>query len=255
MQHDGQSRQRGASGGLVGVASDRSARWRVLVLGLLVVAIPAALAIGVDQELGLAAFRQHHLELLGFVAVKPALAALLFMLAYGAAVAVSLPGVALMTMAGGFLFGWLEATLYALIAATVATSAVFVFARGTLADMVDARCGSSIWRFAERYKRNALTYTIVLNLAPIFPYGMVVTLPAACGVGLPTFAAGAFLGLAPATMLFAHLGEDLGYIVASGHALDVWAFLTPEILVTVGGLLALCLMPLGLRKLDLGRSG
>lgn len=231
-----------------------SARWRLLALGLLVVAVPAALALGIDGEDGVAVFQRHHIRLLGFVTVEPALAALLFMLAYGGAVAVSLPGVSALTMAGGFLFGWLYGTIYALVAATVAASLVFVFARGTLADLIRARSGSSIWRFSERYKRNALIYTVVLNLPPILPFGMVVTLPAACGVGLPTFAVGAFLGLAPSTLLFTHLGQDFGRILARGQDFTLSAFLTPEILVTVAALLSLCLLPLGLRKLELRRT-
>ena len=48
--------------------------------------------------------REHHSWLLGFVTGAPVLASLLFMVIYAAAVAISVPGVAVLTVIGGYLF-------------------------------------------------------------------------------------------------------------------------------------------------------
>lgn len=233
----------------------RATRWRVLALGVLVVAVPITLSLGLDSDLGLAAFREHRFALLGFAATEPVLASLAYMVLYGAAVAVSLPGVALLTMAGGFIFGWVQGALYGLLAATITATAVFVFARGTLADAVRNRSGSPIRRFAERFRSHAFRYTFLLNLVPIFPFGMVITVPAACGVRIPTFVVGAFLGLLPSTLMLSHLGEDVGHILLGNRPIEFGMFLTPEIFTAVSGLLALSLLPFALRKLDPRRIG
>ena len=74
-------------------------------------------------------WRRTALALTGFVAERPVVAPLLYMLAYVAVVAFSLPGGAVMTLAGGFLFGpWLGAAA-AVVAATLGACALFLAAR------------------------------------------------------------------------------------------------------------------------------
>ncbi|HSA81088.1 MAG TPA: hypothetical protein VLE23_09705, partial [Geminicoccaceae bacterium] len=103
----------------------------VLILALLVLltGAVAGLVFGLDARLALGALRTHHHWLLGFVAGAPILASLLFMAIYALAVAVSVPGLALLTVIGGYLFGWLEGSVYVLLATTLAASAVFLVAR------------------------------------------------------------------------------------------------------------------------------
>ena len=72
------------------------------------------------------ALAAHRAALAGFVAARPVVAPLLYMLAYVAVVAFSLPGGAVMTLAGGFLFGpWLGAAA-AVVAATLGACALFL---------------------------------------------------------------------------------------------------------------------------------
>jgi len=248
-------KQSSGSSGLSEAVGGRLVHWRMIVLGVIVIALPLGLVLGIDGEDGLAMFREHQFTLLGLVAGKPVLTSLGFMLIYGAAVAVSLPGVSVLTMLAGYLFGWVHGTVVALLAATIATTAVFLFARGTLADMIRRRAGSSIGRLAERFQKHAFRYTFYLHLVPVFPYGMVIAVPAACGVRLPTYIVGAFLGFLPATALLAHLGEDVGYLLLSSSSLELRALLQPDILVTAAGVLALSLLPLGFRRLDPRRLG
>lgn len=227
---------------------------RLSLLGLLIFGVPIAVAIMVDGEMGLDALRRHQLELLRFVVGEPLLAALIFMAAYALAVATSLPGIALLTMLGGLLFGWIEGTVYVLLAATVSSVAMFVFARSTLAEAVRARAGTVVGRFAQGFRNHALSFVFVLHLVPIFPYGMIIALPAACGVRLPSFLAGAFFGLLPGTLLLTHLGAGLGHILRQTGPLELSSFLTPQILGALIGLLLLSLLPLVFRK-ALRRAG
>jgi uncharacterized membrane protein YdjX (TVP38/TMEM64 family) len=203
----------------------------------------AALALGLDLQLALELLREHHGWLLGFVAGAPALASMLFMVIYAAAVAISVPGVAILTVISGYLFGWFHGTALVLIAATISTSGLFLLTRSAVGDRLRMRAGPAVQRFADGFRRNALTYGFALNLVPIFPYALIIVVPAACGVPLPTFIASMFLGLVPGTFLFAGLGDGLDQVLASGAPLRLTSFVTPEIVLSLGGLAVLALLP------------
>jgi uncharacterized membrane protein YdjX (TVP38/TMEM64 family) len=232
-------------------------RRRILaVMAMLVLLLGAGVAatFGLDARLALDALRQHHLWLLGFVAGAPVLASLLFMAIYAASIAVSVPGSALLTVIGGYLFGWLQGSAYVLIASTLAATAVFVLARSALGDRLRTRAGPSLTRFADSFRANALSYVFVLHLVPIFPTAVIIGIPAACGVRVRTFAVSAVLGLLPGTVLFAHLGSGLGQVLGSGRPLHLSTFLQPEIVWPLAGLSVLALLPVAWRTWRACRS-
>ncbi len=231
-------------------------RRSVAVLALLVLATGAgvAAAFGLDAGLALDALRKHHLWLLGFVAGTPVLASFLFMAIYAASIAVSVPGSALLTVIGGYLFGWLQGTAYVLIATMLAATAVFVLARSALGSRLRTRAAPSLVRFAETFRANAPSYVFVLHLVPIFPTAVVIGIPAACGVRVRTFVVSAVLGLLPGTMLFAHLGSGLGAVLGSGLPVHFSSFVQPEIVWPLAGLAALALLPVAWRTWRVRRS-
>jgi uncharacterized membrane protein YdjX (TVP38/TMEM64 family) len=216
------------------------------IAGILCAAV-ASLALGLDLQMALELLRQHHNGLLGFVAGAPVLSSIVFMVIYAAAVAISVPGVALLTVVGGYLFGWFHGTALVLIAATVGASAVFLLTRSACGDRLRLRAGPAVQRFADGFRRNALSYGFVLNVVPFFPYALIIVVPALCGVPLPTFVAGMFLGLVPGTFLFAGLGDGLDRVLASGVPLHPASFITPEIVLSLCGLAALALLPVAWR--------
>lgn len=222
--------------------------WLAL-LGLVTVGVPLGFALGLDGDAGLDALRRHHLDLVSFVTLEPVAASLLFMIVFALSVALSVPGVSFLTMVGGFLFGWMPGAFFAQVSATAAAAIVFLLARRALAQPVDARGGPTIQRLASGFKRNAFGYVMFLNLVPVFPFGMVIALPAACGVRLWTFVAAGFVGILPSTILLTHLGSGLGAILRHSGPLDLASFLTPQILLAVAGLAALSLLPLAWRRL------
>jgi uncharacterized membrane protein YdjX (TVP38/TMEM64 family) len=220
----------------------------------LLAAAVTAIGLGFDGDWVLAALRENHHLLSRFVAGAPVAASLLFMIVYALAVAISVPGLAILTVVGGYLFGWLSGTAYVLIATTLAATAVFVLARSALGEPLRARAAPSLLRFAEAFRNNASSYVFVLHLVPIFPYAMVIGIPAACGVRLRTFVISAFLGLLPGTLLFAHLGSGLGEMLRAGLPIGPESFLQPEIVLPLGGLSALALLPVAYRAWQTRRS-
>ena len=236
------------------IAHSRRRSLALAAIAALLGAMVAVLILGFDAQTALDLLRRHHGWLLGFVAGAPALASMLFMAIYAIGVATSVPGLAVLTVIGGYLFGWLHGAAYALIAATFAASAMFLVARSAIGGALRTRAGPSLQRFAQGFRDNALSYVFVLNLVPIFPYAVVIGLPAACGVRLRTFTVSAFLGLLPGTLLFAHLGTGLGDVLAANLPLRLSSFTTPHILLPLIGLATLTLLPVAYRSCRAGRS-
>ena len=105
---------------------------RLLPLLLLAAALAAVLALDLDRYLSFQALKQHRGALQDFVAAQGAIAALAYVLVYTGAIALSVPGAAMLTVVGGFLFGTLPGAGYAVIGATAGAVGVFLIARSTL---------------------------------------------------------------------------------------------------------------------------
>src|ERR1700680_5133815 len=113
---------------------------RFVPLGILVVAGVLFMTLGGHRYLNFAALAENREWLRGVVAQAGVKAALSFILAYAGLVALSVPGVALLTIAGGFLFGPWLGTAYTVIGATSGATIVFLAARAGLGGLV-ARAG------------------------------------------------------------------------------------------------------------------
>src|SRR5260370_33733386 len=105
---------------------------RLVPLGLLVVAGIAFILVGGHKYLSFAALSENRDWLCSLVKSWGIVAALLYVAVYGLLVALSVPGAAALTIAGGFLFGtWLWA-LCAVIGATLVATMIFLAARAGL---------------------------------------------------------------------------------------------------------------------------
>jgi uncharacterized membrane protein YdjX (TVP38/TMEM64 family) len=134
---------------------------------------------------------------------------------YVLAIALSVPGGLVLTLAGGLMFGWIVGGLAAVAAATMGATVVFLIARGAFGDSLNERCGPWLARLREGFKEDALSYLLFMRLVPAFPFWFVNVAPALLGVPLRTYVIGTFLGIIPATFAFAAAGAGLDSVVAA----------------------------------------
>jgi uncharacterized membrane protein YdjX (TVP38/TMEM64 family) len=222
---------------------------RRLWIALGVVAVLLGLrATGLGEALSIETLARHQTALAGFVARNLALAALLYVAAYTLAVALSLPGAVVLTLAGGFLFGALLGTALAVLAATLGALLVFLLARRIFGADALARLGPRAAVLAAGIRRDAVAYLLVLRLVPLFPFVLVNLVPAFCGVGATVFVLTTLVGILPGTAVFALAGAGLGEVLAAGGGFEIGRVLTPEILGALLGLAALSLLAIPLRR-------
>ena len=166
----------------------------------------------------------------------------------------SLPGGAILSIAGGFLFGAWLGTLYIVVGATVGATAVFLITRTALGDALRARAGPWLKSMEAGFQENALSYLLVLRLVPLFPFFVVNLVPAFLGVGLRTYVVGTFVGIVPGAFVFAFTGAGLGSVFDSSESFSPAAVLTPEVIVALTGLALLSLLPVAYKKIKTRRG-
>jgi uncharacterized membrane protein YdjX (TVP38/TMEM64 family) len=227
----------------------RLVRDRRLWLVLAAVGVIVALRLsGAADLLSIETLRTHRAGLTAWVGQNLPLAALAYVGVYALAVAFSIPGAVVLTLAGGFLFGAPLGTALTVVGATLGATGVFLFAQKIFgADALD-RLGPAAQRLGEAIRRNAWSYLLVLRLVPLFPFFLVNLVPAFVGVRLATFVATTFVGIIPGTAVFSLAGAGLGSVLDAGGALDLKTILTPEILAGLGGLALLSLAAIPLKN-------
>ena len=137
---------------------------------------------------------------------------------YMLVVALSVPCALILTVTGGFLFGWLVGGLAAVIGATIGATLLFLVARSALSDGLTARAGPWLAKLGAGFKVDALSYLLFLRLVPAFPFWFVNIAPAVLGVPLRTYVVATFFGIIPATFAFAAAGAGLDSIIAAAKA-------------------------------------
>jgi uncharacterized membrane protein YdjX (TVP38/TMEM64 family) len=228
--------------------------WRLLPVAVLFAGLALFFALDLDSYLSFDVLRQHRGDLTAFVAAHFAAAASIYVVAYIAVVSFSLPGGAVMSLAGGFLFGVVLGSILTVIGATVGSIALFCAAKTAFADVLRARAGPAIRRMRDGFQDNAFSYLLFLRLIPVFPFWLVNLVPALLNVSLPVYVAATFLGIIPGTIVYVSVGNGLGAIFDAGETPDLGMVFEPEILLPLIGLAILSLLPVLYKKWR-GRSG
>lgn len=239
---------------------------RLLPLLVLLAVIAVVVANGWHRYLTLEHVAENRDALRRIVADHHVLALLAYAGIYVAVVALSLPGGALLTITGGFLFGWLVAGGVTVAAATAGATVLFLVARSSLGEALAARAGPWLERLAAGFREDALSYLLFLRLVPAFPFWLVNLAPALLGTPLSTFVLGTAIGIIPGTFAFAFLGAGLDSIIEAqqqayrtclaarapeecSFSLDPASLLTPELIAAFVALGIVALIPVLLRRL------
>ncbi len=222
---------------------------RLWPLAVLVVGFTLFFLTGLDQYFSFEALREHRAWLLEQVEYHAATTVAAYVLIYIVSVAFSLPGGAILTIIGGFLFGQVLGVTYVVFDATIGATALFLIAKTTLGDALEARMGPWLKKMEKGFQENAFNYLLVMRLIPIFPFFVVNLVPAFLGVRLKTYFFATVLGIVPGTFVFVQVGAGLGSIFESGETFTPASVFTTDIVLALVGLAILSLLPILYKKL------
>lgn len=225
------------------------AAWRRFVAPLAVVVLVAlAWTFGLHRYLTLEALAAQREALAALVAARPLPAALLYVAVYVAVVAFSLPGGAVMTLAGGLLFGALLGAVLAVLGATIGAAVLFFLARSAFAPLVAGRAEGLLGPLRAGLARDGFFYLLSLRLVPVFPFWLLNLAPALIGMRFAPYLAATFLGIIPGTLVFAGIGAGLDEVFLSGGSPDLGVIFSPGVLFPLLGLALLSLFGVWWRR-------
>ena len=163
-----------------------------------------------------------------------------YMTVYIVVTALSLPGAAVMTLAGGAMFGFWIGVLVVSFASTIgATLACFV-ARFLLRDWVQNKFGEKLSAINKGVEKEGAFYLFSLRLVPIFPFFVINLAMGLTTMKLLTFYWVSQIGMLPGTMVFVNAGKELGKIESLS------GILSPGLIISF---IVLGLFPITVKKL------
>jgi uncharacterized membrane protein YdjX (TVP38/TMEM64 family) len=190
---------------------------RNVVLLLLFLAVIIGLRLGgIGDILTFESLQRNKDSLLTFVRDHTVTSILIYILVYIAAIALNLPGGAILTIAGGYLFGTLPAVLYVNIGATSGAVLAFLSARYLLGSRLQESYGAQLAKFNGEMERNGIRYLLTLRLIPVFPFFLVNFLSGLTRVPLSSFTWTTAIGIIPGTAVFAYAGHQLETVHSVG---------------------------------------
>ncbi|MBE0468614.1 MAG: FAD-dependent oxidoreductase [Methyloprofundus sp.] len=173
-------------------------------------------------------------------AANPALAVAVYMLVYVAVTGLSLPGAAILTLAGGAVFGVLWGTLIVSFASSIGATLAFLAARFLFRDTVKAKFGARLKAIDEGVAKEGGFYLFTLRLVPVFPFFMINLLMGLTNMRAWTFYGVSQIGMLAGTAVYVNAGTQLAKIDSLA------GILSPALL---GSFVLLGLFPLIAKKL------
>lgn len=203
---------------------------KALIVAIFALALGAFFYFDLTQYVSLEAVKSNRDHLLVFTEQHYWPAVGLFIAVYVGQTVFSLPGAAILTLVGGFLFGSVVGTVFVNIGATTGATLAFLAARYVLRDWVEGKFGHRLGPMQAGFATNAFQYLMTLRLIPLFPFFLVNLLSGLTRVRVGTYVAATALGIVPGSFVFAFAGRQLGTInslseIASPNVLAAFTLL------------------------------
>lgn len=213
---------------------------RLAVACLFLAAIVAFVALDLQQYLNLETLRERRDSLLAWTQDNLLLALAVYMAVYIVMAALSVPGAAVLTLAGGALFGVVTGTIAVSFASTIGATLVFLAARFLFREAIQRRFRKRLEKINAGVEKDGAFYLLALRLVPVFPFWVINLVMALTPIRTWTYYWVSQLGMLPATVVYVNAGTQLAQVDSVGDVLS------PGL---IGAFVLLGLLPLILRWL------
>jgi uncharacterized membrane protein YdjX (TVP38/TMEM64 family)/rhodanese-related sulfurtransferase len=124
---------------------------------------------------------------------------------YVLATVLSLPG-ALLTLAGGALFGPIWGTFYSLTGATIGATAAFAIARYVASDWAARRAGPRVRRLIDGVEKEGWRFVAFVRLVPLLPFNLLNYALGLTRIRLSHYALASYVFMLPGALAYSYLG-------------------------------------------------
>ncbi len=193
---------------------------RLLLMAMIVLLVIAFFAFDLQRFLTLAYLKEQQLAFANFYASNRLLTIAIYFALYVLVTALSLPGAAVMTLAGGALLGFWTALVTVSFASTIGATLAFLASRFLLRDWVQGKFGDKLKAINEGVEREGSFYLFTLRLVPIFPFFVINLLMGLTPMRALTYYGVSQVGMLPGTVVYVNAGTQLGQIESAAGILS-----------------------------------
>lgn len=151
---------------------------------------------------------------------SPWIAIVVYLTIYICVTALSLPGAAVLTLAGGAIFGFWQGLVLVSFASTIGATLAFLASRTLLRDWVQKRFVSQLSAINAGFERDGVFYLFGLRLVPLFPFFVVNLLMGLLPLRTWSFYWVSQLGMLAGTAVYVNAGTQLAQIDGLGGILS-----------------------------------
>jgi len=212
---------------------------KILIAAAVVALVALFFALGLGKYLSLGYIKSSQARFEALYAAHPMLVIGGYMLMYIVVTGLSLPGAAVMTLAGGALFGLAAGVVIISFASTIGATLACFLARFILRDFIERRFGDRLKTINEGMAREGAFYLFTLRLVPIFPFFVINLVMGLTRMRFRTFYWVSQVGMLAGTIVYVNAGRELGRIESLS------GILSPRLIVSF---VILGLFPLAAKK-------
>lgn len=180
------------------------------ILGAIAVAVALFFALGLHKYLTLSQLKGSRDALMRLYQEHTMLFVAAYFAAYVAVAALSLPGAAVMTLAGSAILGFWTGLITVSFASSIGALLACAISRYMAGGYVQRRFGDKLGRFNAGIEREGAFYLFTLRLIPVFPFFVINLVMGLTRMPLFTFYWVSQLGMLPGTAVYVNAGTQLG---------------------------------------------
>lgn len=193
---------------------------RIALLALVAAAVAAFFYFDLGQYATFEALQSGRDALQQWVADNPWRASLYFFSIYVAVAALSLPGAAIMTLAGGAMFGLGWGFALVSFASAIGATLAMLIARKVAGEWVQERYANQLQAINDGLEKDGAFYLFSLRMVPLFPFFVINLVMGLTRIPAFTFYWVSQLGMLPGTLVFVFAGTQLANISSPGDVLS-----------------------------------
>ena len=200
---------------------------RILLLCAVIAGIAAFWWFDLDQYLSLSFLHEQQQSLKSLYQQNPVAFIAAYAGIYIVITGLSLPGAAILTLAGGALLGFWLGLLVVSFVSTIGATLAFLIARWVLRDWVQQRFEDSLKKINRGIERDGAFYLLTLRLVPIFPFFIVNLVMALTAIKAWRFYWVSQIGMLAGTAVYVNAGTQLSTLKSLSDAAS------PEVLLSL----------------------
>ncbi len=187
---------------------------RIALLAAIAALVAAYFAFDLGRYLSLDYFKSQQAAIDAYFRAHPFESAAIYFAAYVAVTGLSLPGAAIMTLAGGAVFGLVWGTVIVSFASSIGATAAFLASRFLLRDWVQSKFGDKLKPINEGVAREGAFYLFALRLVPAFPFFVVNLVMGLTPIRTATYYWVSQVGMLAGTVVYVYAGTQLAQITS-----------------------------------------